>query len=374
MQLRLLNFSSLVQTMAAATQAASAQLLDLTIGSILRAVLEANAGIALWLQWLIARVLANTRAATSNGQDLDSWMADFSVSRLPASVATGTVTFARLTPGFAASIPVGALVRTADGAQSFGVAGDPTHPAYDAAAQAYRLPAGGSAIDLPVQAAVAGRAGNARAGAVSLLATAIPGVDSVTNAAPMANGRDAESDSALRARFQDFMDTRARATARAIGYAIGGIQQGLAWRIAENTDTAGNPRPGSFVVVIDDGSGMPSAALLAQAGTAIEAVRPIGSVFAVQPPVILIVDISLALTLAQGAATASIGAAVAQAIAAHASTLPIGAPLARSRIAQLAHDADPAVLGVANVLLNNLAADATPPALGVIKPGAVVVG
>ncbi len=89
MQLRLLNFPSLVQTMAAAAQAASAQLLDLTIGSILRAVLEANAAIALWLQWLIALVLANSRAATASGADLDSWMADFAVARLPAVAATG---------------------------------------------------------------------------------------------------------------------------------------------------------------------------------------------------------------------------------------------------------------------------------------------
>ena len=373
MQLRLLNFSSLVQNMAAATQAASTQLLDLTIGSVLRAVLEANAGIALWLQWLITRVLANTRAATSTGQDLDSWMADFAVIRLPASAAAGIVTFSRLTPGLPAAIPVGALARTADGTQSYTVVADAAHPAYAATAQSYTLDAASSAIDLPVLAATVGAGGNALAGAISLLATAIPGVDSVANAAPMENGRDAETDDALRARFRNFMDTRSRATARAIAYEIGKIQQGLTYVITENVDTLGNPRPGGFVVVVDDGSGLPSTALLTSVSAAIEAVRPIGSIFSVLSPAVVSVDITLTLALAPGAAQAMVIAAVGQAINSYANGLPIGAALTRSRIAQLAHDADAAVLNVAIVLLNNVGADITPPPHGVIKPATVVV-
>ena len=53
MQLPLQTFTSLVQGMAAAVQAASARILDLTIGSTLRAILEATASIGLWMQWLI---------------------------------------------------------------------------------------------------------------------------------------------------------------------------------------------------------------------------------------------------------------------------------------------------------------------------------
>ena len=68
--------------MAAAVQAAATQLLDLTVGSTLRAVLEANASVCLWMQWLILQVLRTTRAATSTGADLDSWMADLSLTPL----------------------------------------------------------------------------------------------------------------------------------------------------------------------------------------------------------------------------------------------------------------------------------------------------
>ena len=124
MQLSLRSFNALVQSMAAAVEASATQLLDLTVGSTLRAVLEANASIGLWMQWLILQVLRTTRAATSNGADLDSWMADLTLTRLPAVAATGTVTFSRFTPGMSALIPVGALVRTADGTQTFAVSVD----------------------------------------------------------------------------------------------------------------------------------------------------------------------------------------------------------------------------------------------------------
>ena len=131
MQLSLQTFSTLVQNMAAAVQGASNQLLDLTVGSTLRAVLEANASVALWMQWLILQVLRMTRAATSSGADLDSWMADFSLMRLPAVAATGLVTFSRFSPTMAALVPVGALVRTADGTQTFRVTEDTANVAWD---------------------------------------------------------------------------------------------------------------------------------------------------------------------------------------------------------------------------------------------------
>ncbi len=100
MQLSLQTFTTLVQGMAAAVQAAAAQLLDLTVGSTLRAILEATASIALWMQWLILQVLQMTRAATSSGADLDSWMADFSLTRLPARPASERSLFPDLIPAF----------------------------------------------------------------------------------------------------------------------------------------------------------------------------------------------------------------------------------------------------------------------------------
>jgi uncharacterized phage protein gp47/JayE len=105
MQLSLQTFSTLVQNMAASVQSAASQAFDVTVGSVVRAILEANASVALWMQWLILQVLQSTRAATSNGADLDTWMADFTLTRLPAVAATGNVTFSRYTATMPALVP-----------------------------------------------------------------------------------------------------------------------------------------------------------------------------------------------------------------------------------------------------------------------------
>ncbi len=136
MQLQLQDFTTLVRNMAASVQGSARALIDLTTGSTLRAILEANASVALWLQWLILQVLSTTRAATSVGVDLDSWVGDFALARLPATNAAVLATFSRITPGTAASIPVGAQVKTADATQTFSVVADASNPAYDSVASA----------------------------------------------------------------------------------------------------------------------------------------------------------------------------------------------------------------------------------------------
>src|SRR5579871_4647857 len=181
MHLQLRTFGTLVQDMAAAVQSSATQLLDLTVGSALRAVLEANASIGLWMQWLILQVLRTTRAATSSGPDLDSWMADMTLIRLPAIAATGMVTFSRFTATSAAFVPVGTLVRTADGTQTFAVTADTALAAWVAASNGYAVTPGTVSLKVPVAAQVAGTIGNVQAGSISLLASAIPGIDSVTN-------------------------------------------------------------------------------------------------------------------------------------------------------------------------------------------------
>src|SRR5262249_37500844 len=142
MQLSLRTFNTLVESMAAAVQASATQLLDFTVGSTLRAVLEANASVCLWMQWLILQVLRTTRAATSTGADLDGWVADLSLPRLPAVSATGIVTFSRITPTLAALVPVGTLVRTADGTQTFSVPSDTTNPAWASTSSGYVVASG----------------------------------------------------------------------------------------------------------------------------------------------------------------------------------------------------------------------------------------
>jgi uncharacterized phage protein gp47/JayE len=373
MQLSLRTFSALVQNMAAAVQATATQLLDLTVGSTLRAVIEANASIALWMQWLILQVLRTTRAATSSGADLDTWMADLSLTRLPSIPATGIVTFSRFSPTMSALISAGALARTADGTQTFAVSIDTTNPAWVPVRNGYIVAAGVASLDLPVTALTYGGSGNVQAGAVSLLASALPGIDAVSNGSAFQNGLDAESDNAFRDRFQNFIASRSRATTVAVGYAISNIQQGLNYTIQENLDPSGQPRMGSFVVTVDDGSGSPSTALLSTVQTAVDAVRPVGSVFSVQPPAVVTVNVSLVITVAAGTAKAQVAGGVGNAIGSYINSLPIGASLPLTRLAQVAYAADATVINVTQLLANGSANDITPSAFGVVKAGIIAV-
>ncbi len=371
MQLQLQDFTTLVRNMAASVQGSARTLLDVTTGSVLRAVLEANASVALWLQWLIVQVLAQTRAATSFGADLDSWVADFGLVRLPGQAAVTTAVFTRFTPGLAATIPVGAQIKTGDNSQTFAVLADPSNPAFDPVAASFAIPAAVLSVSLPVQAMVPGAAGNVQPGAISLLATAMPAIDAVTNPSAAAGGMDPEPDTALRLRFGNFIDSRARATPAAIAFAIDSLQQGLSYVIAENQDTIGATRPGFFVVTLDNGSGAPPAVTLAAAAQAIEAVRPVGVQFAVQPPLLLSAAVSLTLEVADIARPTAQAATVA-ALTSYIAALPVGAPLRLSRIAAITYAAAPAVTNVSALAING-AGDLVPPPSGVIKPGAITV-
>lgn len=373
MRLPLQDFGALVRGMAAGVQGASQQLVDLTVGSVLRAVLEANASLALWMQWLIVQVLSMTRAATSSGVDLDTWMADFSVARLPGVAATGQVVFARFTPGTAAFIPAGTLVRTADGSQTFAVAEGGPEESWDAALEGYRLGAAQPSVTLPVRAVVAGTAGNVQANAISLMASAIPAVDTVANPAPLQNGMDAETDTALRLRFQGWAASLARATPQAILFAVQSVQQGIACVVTENVDGGAWPRSGSFLVTVDDGSGTPPASLIAAAAAAVEAVRPVGTAYAVRPPSIVPVAVSLQIGVTSESSRARARSDVAGAVSAWINTLPIGATLPATRIASVAYAASAAVTNVTGIQINGAFQDVAAGPTGVIKASSVTV-
>jgi len=106
---------------------------------VLLAIAQATAGALLWLQAIILQLLTVTRAATSVGPDLDSWMADFNFDRLQAVAATGQVTFARFTATQQAVVEIGVTVQSADGTQNFTVTLDTTNSAYSATLGAMSL-------------------------------------------------------------------------------------------------------------------------------------------------------------------------------------------------------------------------------------------
>ena len=358
MELSLQSFTTLVRNMSATAQASCASLTDVTAGSVTRALIEASASAALWVQYLVLQVMSMTRLATSAGLDVDSWVNDFGLIRLPGTAAVGAVTMTSLSPAsLSAVIPVGASVRTADGSQTFSVTIDALNPAWSNSAYAYVRPAGTVSVDVPVQANVIGLAGNVQANTINLLGQTITGIDTCNNAAPFTTGVEAETDVALKARFVNYINTRARATLAAIGDAIESVQQNLTYAIEENVDPSGAARPGFFTAVVDDGTGAPPPALLAAVSAAIDAVRAVGTGFAVVGPQLLPVDVALALTMVNGADATIVANNVKAAIATFVDALSVGAVLPYSRIASLAYDADPSVANVSGVTVNGGTSD-----------------
>lgn len=352
------TFDQLVQTEAAAVQASSGgALIDFSVGSILRAVAEAVAMVALWLQGLILQLLTTTRAATASGDSLDSWMADFGVTRLPAVAATGAVVFSRFTATSAATIPLGVIVQSADGAQQFFVAADGAQPAYSDGDEAYLIPPGVTSISATVQAVKPGTDGNVAAGVIVALGQSVSGVDSVTNLAGFGSGAAAESDDALRGRFVNFMASLAKATRSAIGNAVTSLQEGLSYTLTEDYTYAGAYQPGYFYVVVDDGSGSPPASLLALVTASVDAVRACGTQFAVFGPVPVRAAVAVTVNAADGYAHVAVAAAVTLAITAYIAALPVGASLSWSRLYQIIYAASAGVAGVAALTVNGGTSD-----------------
>lgn len=367
------DWVTLVRNQVSAIQGYAKVLVDLTVGSVLRAVVEANAAVVVWLQGLLMQVLALTRAATSSGADLDSWVADFGVTRLSAVAATGTVTFSRFTTTQQVVVPVGATVQTADGTQQFTVTIDSTNPAYNAGLGGYVIAAGVGNVTAPVQAVTAGAAGNAVAGSVTVIAGAISGVDTVTNTAAFVNGADAESDAALRTRFIAYVASLSKATKNAVSYAISSIKQGITSTLVENQTYAGATQYGYFYVVVDDGTGSPPSTLLSSVANAIDAVRPVCSTFGVFAPVVVNASVAMTISTATGYDHTATATLVKNALTSYINSLPLGTTLPFSRLAQVAYDASPGVINVTGVTLNSGTSDLTATSQQVIKASTITV-
>ncbi|SDR37723.1 Uncharacterized phage protein gp47/JayE [Paraburkholderia fungorum] len=369
------SFSSIVSNFAAAVQGSATSLIDFTIGSVLRAIAEAMGGVALWLQGLILQVAALTRAATSNGTDLDSWFAQFNFARLPAVSASTQETFARYTPTNQAVIPVGAVVQTNDGAVMFEVIVDTTNAAYSASSNGYILPAGQASVNVTVQCTTAGTTGNVAAAALNTLGTAISGVDYVTNSAAVINGEAAETDAAARARFVLYIASLEAATLLAVMNAIASVQSNMTGIIAENTQYNGSTQYGYFTTIINDGSGSATSTELENASNAIEAVRPLTVTYGVHAPIPVTVTVSLTITTSSSYTHSTVAAAVQSAINTYIESIDTtssGATLPYTSIAAQAY----AVAGVTNVtavLVNGGTSDLTITYQQSFAPGAIVV-
>lgn len=369
------GFSALVQGQVAAIQASASGLIDFTVGSILRAVVEAFAQVVLWLQGIVLALLATTRAATSTGADLDSFVADFGLTRIGAKASTGSVTFTRFTTTSQGLVPIGALLATSDGSEQFAVVVDTTNPAYSASSGGYLLGAGVATVTVLATATVPGAASNVAANSISTIASAVPGIDTVTNAGAFAGGQDAESDAALRARLVAYFGSLRTSNTASISFAVSSVQSGLRFIIVQGlTYPALTPTNGYFFVIVDDGSGNPPSSLLTAIIAAITVVVGAGIQFSVFGPTPVTINIGMTLTTSSTVSHAAAVSAVQAALTAYIATVPIGtATLALTRLAQVAYDAITGITNVTGITINGVASDLAMTQFQIAEAGTMTV-
>lgn len=368
-----LDFTTLVANQIAAIQALATPGINFAVGSILRAFVESNCAIAIWLQSLLIQILALSRAATSNGQDLDSWMGDFGVVRIGAIPATGSVTFARFTPSTQAVIPLGATIEDSTSGAKFVVVLDTTNTAYNSQSGGYVVLAGTTSITVAVVCTVSGSIGNSLAGNINTLTLSISGIDTVTNAANFDTGFDTETDAQFRLRFQNTISSVSKATKTAMAGAVATVSPNLSFNIVENQNFDGSSNDGYFYVVVDDGTGNPSSTLLSEISAVVELTRPLTSKYDVFPPVVQNVNITLDIITPKTLSHSDLVATAQAAVIAYVNGLGLGNSLSYTMLSSVVYASDPNILNVVNVSVNNGTQDILPSTSTTLKAGIVVV-
>jgi len=356
------------------------------VGSLELARAEAVAAVSMWLQSLIMQLLSVTRLSTSTGNDIDTFIADFGCPPREAAVAaTGQVAFSRFTPTAQATIPAGtytpnangsggsysggATLLTADGTQSFQVIPDSTQAYWNAAANAYVIPAGVTSAQVTVQAANPGTQGNVAANTITTISTAIQYVDTVTNPSAFANGVNQETDAAVQARFQTYVSGLRAAIKSAVESAISGVQQDIQYQIVENQTLAGASEPGYFYVVISPYTD----ALKTAVYSAINAIRGLSITFDVFGATPITANVTATVTATSGYTLSAVEAAVQTAISNFIASLPLGGTLEWTQIFSVIWGV-PGVATVANTMtLNGGNADLVATASQAIVPGTITV-
>lgn len=385
------SFQSLVQNAVSAMQGAASALVDLTVGSVLRALVDTYCGLALWLQGIALQVASLTRFATSYGTDADSWGADYGFERLKAVASSGAVTLARFTPTAAATIQAatssgvgangqniwtgGAVVQTQDGTQQFQVIPDTNQAAYNSTLNVYVINAAVTSAAVTVQNNVAGSAGNVVGGGINTLGSAIPGVDTVTNALAFDNGADDERDPEFKARFPEFIESLNEGTPTAVENAVTNLQEGATCFLVENYTLSGVYQAGYFYCVVDDGSGSPPSGFLTSAYNAIDKVRAIDTIFNVYAPTVVAANVVGVIEIAAGYDLTTLENLAQAAVIAYIDALKTGATLSVGRLYQIIFDASPGITLVVygSVTINGVAADLVMTGTQLAKAGTVSI-
>lgn len=369
MPLQIQSFDTIVQNQATAIKASTAELVDFDPGSILLALIQANAANSLWLQSLISSLLAVTRLQTSTGSDVDTFVNAFGYTRKAGTEAQGTVTFSRTITTSISYIPATTTIVAASlsGVQFITLA-DTTNPYYNVTTNQYEVPIGLASINVGVKCLTVGVSGNVLAGQINTLVNPPENINTVTNALNFTSGTSQATDAEVKAGFILYLATLSKATLaaiRAAALSVSGVKKA---NVVENKTTGGATQLGYFYVVVDNGTGTASGDLLASVHSAVELARGLTiqyDVIAVLPTAITSITMSLIVDTTDVQARATITSNIKAAVAAYVASLPIGSPagtLYYTRVIQLIYDSSSHIIDVSTspaLMINGATADIT---------------
>lgn len=227
---------------------------------------------------------------SATGEYLDYHAALRGVERKKAAAACGTLRFSvSKAAGSALTVPAGTVCMTA-GLIRF----ETTENA--------ELPAGELFVDVPAVAVETGEAGNAAAGTITSMAVAPVGIETCTNPAAFAGGREDEEDEALRIRV---LETYRRLS----NGANAAFYKQKAMSFEKVAAAAVMPRArgiGTVDVVIASQEGVPEEALLEEVQACFDEVREIAVDVQTLAPETLTVDVSVAVKVSGSYEEASV--------------------------------------------------------------------
>jgi hypothetical protein len=177
-------------------QANTSLLTDYNEGSVVLTLLESNGMEFDKNYYQLELVQDASYIQQAQGEDLDLKAADYNLTRIQATYASGFITLSSNTPAPPAGIPIPANSTWST---------QPAFTAYDAIAvqnpTAAQIAPGQLAVTIPVIAVVAGTTGNVLASQIIVNTSDVPGIDQVTNLLPLTGGANVESDTSLRSRL-----------------------------------------------------------------------------------------------------------------------------------------------------------------------------
>lgn len=176
-------------------------------GKVLKRLIVAIAYAIEGLYALLAQLLRLSIPITSEGEWLRAWAQSIGMVPYAGVRATGVATFERYRTGESVTVPIGVRIQSPGGALF-------------ETTQAGVIDAEGTQVTLPIIALNPGERGNVGPQQISIMVSTVQGIDRVFNALASSGGIDAESDTSLRDRINQHLESLHRATIPAIEGAL----------------------------------------------------------------------------------------------------------------------------------------------------------